>query len=278
MDRFDGAEIDRDAGMEHDGGAGIAVGNDFGDGRPFGERVDGCGGVVTGGDGIEIAHGFAAAAPASGDVGFDHAGEGAQVILQLLSDGIDVGDEAAGFLGAAALDRLGNLVLQLGAEAGDACEAILGDGTLQIVDVLDAELVVQRAHAFGAEAGDAHDAAHAGVDLLLDGFQLGSLAVLHQCGDGSREIGADAGEGGQVVAVGHHVAQGAGLVLDGVGGGAVGAHAERVGAAGDFQKVGHLAKGFGDFGVGHGHGGVLIPTSCKAPGRGLESNPWASWQ
>ncbi len=162
-------------------------------------------------------------------------------------------DAEAGAVFAVVFDALEELFGEFGAHAREGEEVAALGGFFEGVDVGDAERGVDEGDGFGAHAGEFEQAEHAGLvageEFVAQGHGSG--------GDEVADVGghalADAADGEQGLGVGVGEGEGfelGGLLLDGLGGAAVGADAEGVGTV-DFEEGGGLVEEAGQGDVVH---------------------------
>ena len=150
-----------------------------------------------------------------------------------------------------AFEELGGELL---AHAGELVQVAGFGGGFERVDVGDLEGGPDERDGFGSHAGEAEELEHGGAvvgeQLVAQGHGAG--------GDEVADVGghafADAGDGEQRFGVGLGGGEGGelgGLLLDGLGGAAVGADAEGVGGV-DFEESGGFFEQAGEGDVVHG--------------------------
>ena len=252
------ADVDLEVVAEGEGDFVLAAGEELVDEGQGGDVLDGGGDDVgfAGGAGdeeVEVADGLAAAAEGAGGGDLVDAGEGADEggdAFGVLAGVVDA--EAAG-VAAVVLDALEELGGELFAHAGELVEVAGFGGGFEGVDVGDLEGGPDEGDGLGAHAGEAQEFEHGGLvfgeELFAEGHGAGGDEVADvgghafaDAGDGEEELWGRrrGGEGGEL----------GGLLLDGLGGAAVGADAEGVGCV-DFEEGGGFVEEAGDGDVVH---------------------------
>ncbi len=230
-------------------------GEEFVDQGQGGDVLD-CGGDdigLAGGAGdeeVEVADGLAASAEGAGRGDGLDAGEGADEGGDALGVVVGLVDAEAAGVFAVVLDAFEELGGELFAHAGELAEMPGFGGGFEGVDVGDLEGGPDEGDGLGAHAGEAQEFEHGG---LVFGEKLGAEG--HGAGgDQLDDIGghafADAGDGEELFGFGDEGGELGGLLLDGLGGAAVGADAEGVGCV-DLKQGGGFVEQAGDGDVVH---------------------------
>ena len=205
---------------------------------------------------IEIADGVAQAPQAAGRLGSQDARYAAQEGEQRLGHGdADVAPEA---LRAAQVRRrrAQDLFFGFRTEAGDRSDALLLRRSVQLLDRLHVELVVQRAHALRADAGQRQQFGDRRRQLLAQSREQRAIAGGDNLAHLARQVGADPGQLVEIGALLDHRAHAAAELADHARRVAIGAHAKRIRVL-DLEPVGDLAEDRRDVRVVHRHRGRL---------------------
>ena len=146
-------------------------------------------------------------------------------------------------------ERLEQLLLRLGAEAAQAAQLLRLGRLAQLLERVDAELVVQAARALGPEAGQVHHRDQAAGELRAQLRGLLRVAGLDQHLELLLQRLADAGKLGHA-AVAHELLDRHGRLADRPRGGPVRDHAVLHGAV-ELVEIPELVEVGGDLGVRH---------------------------
>ena len=254
-ERFRGDDADIDLhpptappqiGAGAEAGFGVAGGEGFGH-RRMGQNFLGNGGAEfgVGGEGdVDVADGFAATAEGAAVFGAGDAGDLAEVVEEVLGEGVGGAEaDAAGGLGEVG-DGLFDFFEFLFADAFDFGNGFFVDGFEELGDGGDVAFMPEEGGGFGADGGDFHHVHDAGGNFGPEFFELGDVAGFEVLADFGGGGFADAGgvvevfgggEGGDVV----------GEIFEGAGDFAVGEDAERVFAL-DGEDVGSAVEELGE--------------------------------
>ncbi len=179
------------------GGGGVAAGEHPLHRRQPREGLDQGGRVAGGGDEVDVVGGLAPPAQAAGDLhaGAGHGGQ--QLVAQRLGHGEGAAERDAALVGVGLrrpLDAVGDALPRAGADAGDAGQAVLGQGGGEIVDAGDAEGRPERGGPLRADPVDPRHRGQALRRAVADLLERGDLAGLDELHDLRLEGGADVGE------------------------------------------------------------------------------------
>ena len=275
-------DVDLEIVAEGEGDFVLAFGDelvDEGEGR---DVLDGCRDDVgfacgSGGEEVEVADGLAAAAERAGGDDLVDAREGADEI----DDGVGVllgfvDAEAAGVL-AVVFDAFEELGDELFAHAGKLGEVTGFGGGFEAVNVTDLAGGPDESYGFGSHAGETKEFEHGGFVFLQELF-----AEWHGSGgeeglDVRKHAFANAGDGEELFGVVCDGGELGGLLLDCLGGAAVGADAEGVGGV-DFEERGGFVEEAGDRDIVHSEASeasaatesVCNKSICNMRGEGAE--------
>ena len=252
------ADVDLEVVAEGEGDFVLAAGHEVIDEGKGGDVLDGsfddvglAGGA--GGEEVEVADGFAAAAEGAGGGDLVDAGEledeGGDAV-GLLAGLVDA--EARG-VAAVVLDALEELGGELFAHTGKLVEVASLGGGFEGLHIGNLQGGPDQGDGFGAHAGEPEEVEHggavAGEELVAEGHGAG--------GDEVADVGghafADAGNGEESFGIGFGSDEGGeldGLLLDGLGGAAIGADAEEVGTV-YFEEGGGFVEKAGESDVIH---------------------------
>ena len=252
-------QVDLQSGAQHDGGAGVAVGNDLGHLVVGDEPLHHVGALAGGDENVQVADGLLAPPIAARDHGLLHAFAAFQVLEQWLGEVFRSVEPEPLLDLPFVLELADELELGLGAEAGKPVQLAGGRGLLQVGDGVDLELVEEDLGALGTDAGYGGQLDEAGRRAALHLLEQRQPFRLHELRDLGGEVLADAWQLGEVLALCEHVGNAVRQVADRARGVTIGAHAERVGTF-DLEKIGKVVEGAGDLRVvdGHDAGGSRI--------------------
>ncbi len=178
---------------------------------------------------VEVADGFAAATEAAGGRDLVDAGEFADEIADdvgMVSRLVDA--EAAGVF-AMVLDALEELGDEFFAHAGELGEVAGLGGGFERVDVRDLAGGPDEGYGLGAHAGEAQEFEHGGFVFLQELFAQGDGAGGEESLNVGRHAFADAGDGEELFGIVGESDELCGLLLDCLGGAAIGADAKGIG-------------------------------------------------
>jgi hypothetical protein len=91
------------------------------------------------------------------------------------------------------LERFENVALPLRAEPAQGADAPIEGGAMQLLEGIDAELLVQQRYPLQAEPGDPEEHGQGFGDLRVQFLEEGGTAGRSEFGDLAGEVGADAG-------------------------------------------------------------------------------------
>jgi len=251
------AQVDLHSALEQDAGARLARGKHLGDfvigGEALHHRAVHNSTIWGGGDqNIQIADGLAHAPEAAGHNHLLHAGYRLQKGAQRFGILRRGGKLETAALAGMCLHCLQDVLLGLFAEAVQSADAAVLCGAPQLFDGLHIEIMVQRLDPFRSEAWNLQQFGYRRGELLTQALQQAAMSGGDDLADLAGEVGADAGQAGQVVAALHQYARLLRQVAQDARSIAIGADAERIRRL-DLQQVGDLFENNGDVCVMHGH-------------------------
>ncbi len=247
------AQIHLQAGAQEDGGAGLALGDHGVHVLVLNKVLDNGHAVLANSQDVDITHGLLAAAVAARHLHPRDAVQRAQVIDQRLNERL--GDvQARPRLRLAGLRQIRqDLLLGLRAEAVKLADAALLCRNLQLIEVGDVQILVERLHPLRPQAFDLEQLQQRARRTLFDLLQFAQAACLHHLLDFCRQLLTDAGQRRQIVAGRHQVAHVARMLGDGARPIAISAHAKAVRAF-DLQQIGQIIEHRCDLCVLNRHG------------------------
>ncbi len=145
-----------------------------------------------------------------------------------------------------------DVLLGLCAEAGQRADAPVLRGPVQLFDRLHVEIVVQRLDPLRPQPGNFQQLGDRGRQFAAQTIQQAAMPGGDDLVDPGGEIGADAGQPGQVFPALNQYPRLLRQVAQDARGIAIGADAERIRAF-DFQQVGNRFESGGNVGVMYGH-------------------------
>ncbi len=206
---------------------------------------------------IQVADGLAHAPEAAGHDYLLHAGDGLQEGAQRLGILRRDGELEAATLAGMGLHGLQDVLLGFFAEAVQRADAAILCGAMQLFDGLHVEIVVQRLDPLRPQAGNLQQLGDRGRQFAAQPIQQAAMSGRDDLFDLAGEIGADAGQAGQVIAALHQHARLLRQVTQDARGIAVGADAKGIRTL-DLEQVCDLFKDDGDVGVMDGHGRIVF--------------------
>lgn len=243
------AEVGLEATFQQDAGFGFAFGQDLGDTGLAGEIVKDADGMFAGGQKVQVANDFLAAAETAGGAAANDIGMLAEEVEEGFGRVPGVKQEVLTGVLPAALDALEEVGLGFFAEAGEGGDLACLAGFFEGLNRFDGEFFAEGEDAFGAETRDFEQFDQSGGNGSFEFFVVAEASGGDELGNFVAEAFADALDLVEAL-FGHDLFQGFVEVFDGAGGVQVGAGFEGVFTL-EFKQGADLGQDGGDLFLVH---------------------------